>query len=150
MPPKPDNRSGPHKRYEPFSTKEVNASPSVLFNFHEVGCLEFCQKVQEVKIYLPLTHFFALRLQGKHVHLAGLYFDLSPRTISKATKIPYIGEKWFKKTYLDSDQYIPFLKLEHLDAFLAIFRFSYLLTSYAPLMKIIMKYFTCEGRFSQL
>ena len=38
MPPKEDSRSGYHKSYEPFSTQEVNASPSVLFNFHEVGC----------------------------------------------------------------------------------------------------------------
>ena len=30
------------------------------------------------------------------------------------------------------------------------FPFSHLLASYAPLMKIIMKYFTCEGRFSRV
>ena len=96
MPPKIDSRSGSQKMYEPFSTQEVNASLLVLFKFHDVGCLEFFQKVQEVKSYLPLTHLFALRLQGKHVHLAGLDFNLSPRTISKATKIPYIREKWFK------------------------------------------------------
>ena len=63
MPPRQDSRSGPHKRYEHFSTKEVNAYPSTVFNFHEVGCLEFCQKIQEVKSYLPLTHLFGLRLQ---------------------------------------------------------------------------------------
>ena len=90
MPPRQDSRSGPHKRYEPFSTEEVNAYPSVLFNFHEVGCLEFCQKVKKVKSYFPLTHLFDLRLQGKHVHLAGLEFKLSPRSISRATKIPYV------------------------------------------------------------
>ena len=103
-----------------------------------------------MKIYLPLTHLFSLRLQGKHVHLAGLDFKLSPRTISRATKIPYVGEKWFKKSSLDSDQYKPFLKPEHRDACPSIFPFSYFLTSYAPLMKIIMKYFTCEGRFSRV
>ena len=129
--------------YEPFSTQEVNESLSFLFNFHEVGCLEFFQKVQEVKSHLPLTCLFDLRLQGKHVHLAGLDFKLSPRAVSKATKIPYIGEKWFKQTYLDLIHYKPFLKLEHQDACPAIFPFPHFLTSYAPLMKIIMKYFTC-------
>ena len=148
MPPKKDIRSGYHNRYEPITTQEVNESPSVLFNFHEVGCLEFCQKVQEVKSHLPLTHLFALRLQGKHVHLAGLDFKLSPRAISKATKIPYIGEKWFKQTYLDLNHYKPFLKPDHQDACKAIFHFSHLLTSYAPLMRVIIKYFTSEGRFS--
>ena len=103
MPPKQDSRSGLHRRFEPISTEEVNAHPSVLFNFHEVGCLDFCQRVQEVKIYLPLTHLCALRLQGKHFQLPGLDFKFSPRSISRATKIPYVREKWFKQSYLDSD-----------------------------------------------
>ena len=123
MPPRQDSRSGPHKRYEPFSTKEVNAHPLVPFNFHEVRCLEFFQRVQEVKSYLPFTHLFALRIQGKHVQLAGLDFKLSPRSISRATKIPYVREKWFKQSYLDSYQYKNFSKLEHRDACPSIFPF---------------------------
>ena len=150
MPPRKDSRSGLHKRYEPISTEEVNAHPSILFNFHEVGCLDFYQRVQEVKIFSPLTHLCALRFKDKHFPVAGLDFKFSPRSISKATKIPYIGEKWFKQTYIDLDDYKPFLKPEHREACPAIFPFSYLLASYAPLMKIIMKYFTCQGRFSRV
>ena len=150
MPPRQDSRSGLHKRFEPVSTEEVNAHPLVMFNFHEVGCLEFFQRVQDVKSYLPLTRLCALRLQGKQFQLAGLDFKFSPRSIYRATKIPYVGEKWFKQSYLDPEQYEPFLKPEHRDACPSIFPLSYLLTSYAPLMKIIMKYFTCEGRFSRV
>ena len=133
------HRSGLHRRFEPVSTEEVNAHPSVMFNFHEVGCLEFFQRVLEAKIYSPLKDICALRFQGKHFQLAGLDFKFSPRSISKATKIPYVGEKWFKKSHLDSEQYKPFLKPEHRDTCPSIFPFSYMLTSYAPLMKIIMK-----------
>ena len=93
MPPKKVSKGGFHKIFEPVTTQEVNESPSIIFNFHEVCCLDFCQKVQEVTNYPPLTKLFALRLQGKHVHLAGLDFKLTPRVVSKATKIPYIGEK---------------------------------------------------------
>ena len=150
MPPRQDSRSGLQRIFEPISTEEVNAHSSVLFNFHEVGCLYFFQRVQEVKSYSPLTHLCALRFQEKHFHLAGLDFKFSPRSISKATKIPYVGENWFKKSHLDSEEYKPFLKPEHRDSCPSIFPFSYLLTSYAPLMKIIMKYFTCEGRFSRV
>ena len=96
----------------------------------------------------PLTQLFCLRLQGKNVHLAGLDFFLTPRLVSRATKIPYLSEKWFKQAYLNLDHYKPFLKLEHQDACQAIFPFSHLLSSYAPLMRVIMKYFTCEGRYS--
>ena len=150
MPPRQDNRSGLHKIYEPISTEEVNAHPSILFNFHEVGCLDFCQKVQEVKNFSPLTHLCALRFQSKDFQIADLDFNFSSRSVSKATKIPYHGEKWFKQTHLDLDDYKPFIKPEHRDTCTAIFPFSYLLASYAPLMKVIMKYFTCEGRFTRV
>ena len=112
--------------------------------------LDFFQRVQELKRFSPLTHLCALRFQDKHFQLAGLDFKFSPRSISKATKIPYIGEKWFKQSHLDSNDYKPFLKPEHREACPSIFPFSYLLASYAPIMKIIMKYFTCEGRFSRI
>ena len=103
MPPRKDNRSGLHRRFEPISTVEVNVHPSVLFKFHEVGCMDFCQRVQEVKSYLPLTHLCALTLQGKHFQLAGLDFKFYPRSISRAIKIPYVIEKWFKQSHLDSE-----------------------------------------------
>ena len=148
MPPRQDSRSVLHKRYEPICTEEVNAHPSILFNLHEVGCLKFCQMVQEVKSFSPLTHLCALRFRDKHFQLAFLDFKFSPRSISKATKIPYIGEKWFRQSHLDSDDYKLFLKPEHRESCPSIFPFSYLLASYSPLMNIIMKYFTCEGRFS--
>ena len=93
MPPRKDSRSGLHRRFEPVSTEEVNAHPSVLFNFHDVGCLYFFQRVQEVKSYSPLTHLCALIFQEKHFQLVGLDFKFSPRSISKATKIPYVREK---------------------------------------------------------
>ena len=77
MPPKKVIKGGFHKIFEPVTTQEINDSPSVLFNFHEVGYLDFFQKVQEVTNYPPLTQMFTLRLQGKHVHLVGLDFTHS-------------------------------------------------------------------------
>ena len=150
MPPRRDHKGGQHKRYEPTSIEDINAHPSVLFNFHEVGCLDFCQRIEEVKSFSPLTHLCALRFKDKHFQLADLDFKISPRYVSKATKIPYHGEKWFKQAHLDLEDYKPFIKPEHRETITDVFPFSYLLDSYAPLMKAIMRYFTCEGRFSQI
>ena len=58
-----------------FPPKSSNAHPSILFNFHEVGCLDFCQRVQEVKSFSPLTHLCTLRFKDKHFQLAGLNFN---------------------------------------------------------------------------
>ena len=107
MPPRKVSKGGFHKRFKPTTTQELNDSPSVLFNFHEVGCLDFFQNIHEVTNHPPLTQLFSLRLQGKHVHIAGPDFFLTPRSVLKATKISYLGEKWFKQAYLDLDHYKP-------------------------------------------
>ena len=61
-----------------------------------------------------------------------------------------MGEKWFKQTNLEMSYFEPYLKPRYKDHHKSIFPFSYLLDRYAPMMRIIMKYFTCEGRFSCL
>ena len=51
---------------------------------------------------------------------------------------------------LDLDDYKLFLKPNVRDAPKHIFPFRHILDKYSPLMKLIMRYFTCEGRFSRL
>ncbi len=51
---------------------------------------------------------------------------------------------------LDIENYKPFLKPHYKDAPKHIFPFRQFLDRYAPLIKMIMRYFTCEGRFSRL
>ena len=143
-------KGGKPNRFEPTDTKELIASPSVLSCFQELRCFDFRNKVQEIKIHPQLAELFSLRLHRHKVHLAGLNFELTPKAISKATKIPCIGEKWFRQTYLDLIHYQPFLKPSCQVACKTIFHFSHLLDRYALLMKIVMKYFTCEGRFSRI
>ena len=77
-------------------------------------------------------------------------FELSVDAISNATCIPVVGEKWFKKAKLDKDYYEPFVKTRYREGCKAIFPFSHLKQRFSPLMKVIMKYFTCEGRYSKL
>ena len=67
-----------------------------------------------------------------------------------ATEIPSVGEMWFKHANLDLSYYETFLKPRYKDDFKSIFPFSHLLERYVPLMRVIMKYFTSEGRFSRL
>ena len=61
-----------------------------------------------------------------------------------------MGEKWFKSKDLEDHYYEPFIKPRYKNDKKRVFPFSYLLDKYAPMMKIIMKYFSCEGRFSRL
>ena len=143
-------KGGKPNSFEPAEIQELNISPSFLSCFQELGCFEFYNKVQEMGSHPHLTELFALRLHMKKVHIVGLDFEFTPKSVSKATKIPCIGEKWFKQTYLDLTHYQPFLKPSCQAACKTIFPFSHLLDRHALLMKIVMKYFTYEGRFSQV
>ena len=61
-----------------------------------------------------------------------------------------MGERWFKREKLALSYYEPFLKPRYQQGCKNFFPFSYLLERYAPLMRQIIKYFTCEGRYSRL
>ena len=54
------------------------------------------------------------------------------------------------KQNLDMSYFEPYLKPRYKDHHKSIFPFSHILDRYAPMMRIIMKYFTREGRFSRL
>ena len=51
---------------------------------------------------------------------------------------------------LDLEHYISFLQSPYKEAHTHIIPFRYLLEKYAPLMKVVIKFFTCDGRFSIL
>lgn len=80
----------------------------------------------------------------------GLVFTISAETIAATTRIPNTGELCFKKRDLDLENYKMYLKPPYKTAPKHISPSRDLLERYAPIMKIIMKYFTCDGRFSRL
>ena len=82
--------------------------------------------------------------------MAGVTFTLTPETISVATGIPNVGEQWHKKKKAKRHHYEPYIKASCLSQLKRVFSFRFLRDEYAPLMKLIMKYFSCEGRFSGL
>lgn len=82
--------------------------------------------------------------------LAWVTFIVSPSIIANATKIPNVGEKWYKAQDLDEQYYEPYIKPRYKNEAKRLFPFRFLKDKYASMMKIIMKYFTCEGKFSRL
>jgi hypothetical protein len=118
----------PHKgrrvlRLEPTNTRELLASPLTVTCFKHVGCYDFCEKIQRVQHHPMLTRLFISRLHD----------------IQDSTRIPNIGEKWFKKGNLKKRDFDFFLKPRHKNQTKRFFPFSHLLDRYAPMMKIIMK-----------
>ena len=134
-------------RLELANTKELLASPLTITCFKHVGCYDFCEKIQRVKHHPMLTRLFISGLHENQVKLAEVTCTLSIVVISNDTGIPNVGEKWFKKGRLKKWDFKFFLKPRQQNQTKRFFPFSHLLDIYAPMMKIIMKYFSCEGRF---
>jgi hypothetical protein len=87
-----------------------------------------------------------LNFTGLDVKIGELTFRVSDVTISAATEIPLQGEQWFKGMPLDIANYKDFLKPKYKNkGYGAIVPREYLLEPYNKLLKVIQRYFTCEG-----
>ncbi len=106
--------------------------------------------VESVKSHHELARLFVTHLVKNEVNIVGVTFTLSPNIISEATGIPNVGEKWNKGQYIDREYYEPYIKAKYHNKLKRVFPFKFLEDRFPPLMKIIIKYFTCEGWFSRL
>jgi len=118
--------------------------------FKHLGCYEFCEQVKRVQHHPELTRLFVANLHDKKVTLAGVTFTVSSSIIAIATRISNVGEKCYKAQDLDEHYYEPYIKSKYRNERKRTFPFRFVHDKYAPMIKIIMKYFTCEGRFSRL
>lgn len=126
------------------------ASPYIKKSFQDVGCLGFYEKIQEVGSNFKLTSLFITNFRRDKANIAEVDFIISRNSISIATGIPTHGEILFKGMDLDIENCRPFLKQKYKDSPKHIFPFKQFLDRYDPLIKMIMRYFACEGRFSRL
>lgn len=123
------------------------ASPFLKKSFQDVGCLVFCEKIQEVYFNVYLTGIFATSFRRDKAIIVGVEFTILVEDISIATGILNHGEVWFKGMDLDVENYEAFFKPPYKTTPKHIFPFKHLLDKYAPFMKMIMNYFTYEARF---
>jgi hypothetical protein len=117
--------------------------------FQRVGCLSFCQNMQ--RGHPEVTRLFALHFDGRKTKVGDLEFEVTEASISTATTIPITGEKWFKAMALNAVYAKYFLKPEHQAGYLSkgVPR-NQLIEQFDKILRIIQRYFTCEGRFNTL
>lgn len=115
-------------------------------SFSSMECLQFCQKLQG--FHAQITKDFTLNFIGIDTKVGILSLNVSQDTISHATKIPRLGETWFKVNKFQLHNCDEFLKEEHqwIDMTVVITR-TFLKENYSKLFMVIQKYFTYEGRF---
>lgn len=145
----------PHKggkitKEEPTSLRELQAYPLAVSCFRHQACFEFCEMVERVQFHHELARLFVTHLHNNEVTLTGVTFRISSTIISEATRIPNVGEKWYKSQDLDESYYESYIKAKYRNQVKRLFPFKFFENRYVPLMKIIIKCFTCEARFSRL
>ncbi len=116
--------------------------------FRYMSCFQFCERLAHIQHHSELARLFVLHLHDGQVTLAGVNFVLSPEVISEATGIPNVGEVWPKRKMLDYVYFEPYVRPAFASHLSGVFPFRFLRAEYAPIMRLIMHYFTCEGRFS--
>jgi len=144
------HRGGHVIKHEPPSAHHILSSPFIRKSFEYVRCLKFCQRIEELKYHNQLTSAFATKIKKDKVTIGGVQFTVSRKIISAATGITNTREIWLKREYLDLKNYNMYLKEPYKGAPTYIFPFKHFLERYTPLMKIIMKKFTCESRYSRV
>jgi hypothetical protein len=94
---------------------------------------------------------FALNFDGIKTKVGALEFEVSEQSISTTTKIHVHGEKWFKAMSLNSTFSKEFLKPEYQGDNLSkgVPR-NHMLEYFDKMLRVIQRYFTCEGRFNMV
>ena len=144
--PRRGGKGGHHRREEPTSLAELQACPLAVTCFQYMSCFQFCERLAQIQHHRELARLFVLRLHDGQVNIAGVNFVFSPEMISEATGIPNVGEVWPKRKWLDFVYFEPYVRPAFVHHLSGNFPFRFLREEYAPIMRIIMHYFTCEGK----
>lgn len=149
MAPTVNRKGGDIVRIEPQTLTMVNSSPAIRVTFENAGCIPFCQMIQNMGYHTQLASLFALNFKNGRVKLGDVEIVITEKLIADATGLPTAGEKWFKGDELEVSAFKEFVKPEFSNEFATTFPTTYLRDHHSELLKLVQRYFTCEGRFSR-
>jgi hypothetical protein len=136
-------------RTEPYDMQLFSVEPLMREVFQRVGCFNFYQKIQ--RGHLELARELALNFDGTKTKVGTLELKVSEATISTTTEIPNIGERWFKSMNLNASFSKEFLKPKfQRDNLSKGVPRSHMVEGFDKMIRLIQRYFTCEGRFNMI
>jgi hypothetical protein len=143
------HKGGGIVRTEPYNMHLFYSEPLIREVFQRVGCINFCQKMQ--RGHPEVAREFSLNFDGTKTKVGTLEFEVSELSISATTEIPNTGERWFKAMTLNVAFSKEFLKPEYQGDNLSkgVPR-NHMLEGFDKMLKVIQRYFTCEGRFNMI
>jgi hypothetical protein len=136
-------------RTDPYDMQLFDSEPLIMEVFQRVGCINFCQKMQ--RGHLEVAREFALNFDGTKIRLGYWSLRCLNCPSQQATEIPNTGERWFKAMTLNAAFSKEFLKPEYQgDNLSKGVPINHMLEGFDKMLKVIQRYFTCEGRFNMI
>jgi hypothetical protein len=127
----------------------LDSNPIFRESFQAVGCLTFCENIQGG--HMEVAKQFSLNFEGTKTKVGSLEVQVTEQTIASTTWIPMQGERWFKGTRLDSSYCNDYFKAGFQNENLSTqVPRSYMLEHHDKLLRVIKRYFTCEGCFKKV
>jgi hypothetical protein len=142
-------RGGPVVRRELNDIGYLESHPEVCQLFKDAGCFKFCEKLQSS--HQQVAEDFSLTFDGRKVVISQDEFQVDEALIAEVTELPRTGENWFKTTVTKDVEFRSYLKPEHK---CLIWKkdipISFLEEKWQHLLKAILVYITCEGRYNRV
>ena len=137
----------PVVRVEPNDMKLPDSNPELLARVEVVGWFPFIRKFTDSNP--EVTRLFALSLDNSRVKIADLRFKVDERSMALSTGLPLTGERWFKYKQMEVTEWRKMLKNPCQDvSFRTGVSQKYFKKEWQPVLDIIHRYVTCEGRLS--
>ena len=139
----------PVVRFEPSDMKLLDSNPELSAKIETVGWFPFIHKFSDLK--LEVTRVFSLSLADSRVKIADLQFRVDERSVALATSLPLTGERWFKYERMEITEWRQMIKNPCQDvSFRTGVPRKYFKKEWRPVLDVIHRYVTCEGRLSRL
>jgi hypothetical protein len=143
------SRSGPALRSEADGMWYFEEHPEVAECFKQVGVFSYCEKL--TVFHQQIAEAFALSYDGRVAKIGREEFIIDEASIAEYTGLPRTGVCWFKTSSPSNVEFRSYLLPVHKTLiWKKDIPMSYLETKWQTLLKAILVYITCEGRYNRV
>jgi hypothetical protein len=143
------SKPGPELRSEADGMWYFEEHPEVAECFKQVGILSYCEKL--TTFHQQIAEAFALSYDGRIAKIGREEFIIDEASIAEYTGLSRAGNCWFKTSSPSTVEFRSYLLPVHKTlTWKKDIPMSYLETKWQTLLKAILVYITCEGRYNRV
>jgi hypothetical protein len=143
------SRSGPALRSEADGMWYFQEHPEVAECFQQVGIFSYCEKL--TTFHQQIAETFALSYDGRVAKIGREEFIIDEASIAEYTGLSRTGSCWFKTSAPSNVEFRSYLLPVHKTlTWKKDIPMSYLEPKWQTLLKAILVYITCEGRYNRV